>query len=62
MDGARINSFREMNAVVYDSGGAIVGRETQIWMKFGVFQSFSITFYDVKRKPARIKVFPSRSG
>ena len=59
--GEPIKDYREIQVVVYDENGDILGREYTNWTSFQLRQSFEIQVLELHAVPARVRVFPSRS-
>jgi hypothetical protein len=61
MDGESIDSYREVQLIVYDADGDIIGRNYTNWSDFGIRQSFSLVLDedDLFGEPARVKLYPS---
>lgn len=59
--GDPIEDYREVQVVVYDADGDILGREYTNWSEFGLRQSFEIKVKneDTSLQPDRVKVFPA---
>ncbi|MFH0870406.1 MAG: hypothetical protein V1866_05110, partial [archaeon] len=56
-----IQDYKELQVIVYDSGGDILARGYTNWALFGIRQSFEIELENrnVFSEPAKVKVFPS---
>lgn len=61
VSGKPIKDYREVQAVVYDADGDILGRDYTNWGSFQLRQSFELIIDDLPSTPARVRVFPSQS-
>lgn len=58
-EGRSINSYREVQIILYDDEGDIVGRNYTNWMEFGLRQSFEFEFDELEGNVAKIKTYPA---
>lgn len=54
-----IDEYREVQVILYDEDGDIVGRDYTNWTDFGLRQSFEFEFGDIEEAIAKIKAYPA---
>ena len=59
-DSRPIADYREVQVVIYDEEGDILGRNYTNWTEFQIRQSFEVEIEDLPGVPYRVKVFPSK--
>lgn len=61
VDGDLLNEYREVQLVVLDAAGAVIGRDYTNWGDFGRKRPFSFVFAEdsLFGRPSEVQVFPT---